>query len=722
MSCASCAGSIESLLKHSTGIQSVSVSAATNEALVEYDEKQTDAKAIRTLVQSLGYDLVIEKKVATEKGPVQESSIRRKLVVAFVFAIPVFVISMVWMHQKQLGILLMILSLPVVLYSGSGFYIRAWKQAQHRQVSMDTLVAISTGIAFIFSILIVLALGFWEKRGLHAHYYFEAATSVILFILTGKFIEARAKSGTGEAIRQLIGLQSDQALLIENGHSKLVPIATLNPGQHVLVKPGDKIPADGTIHSGFATIDESSLNGEPVPAGKTTGDKVFSGSICLDGSIEVIAEQTGESTWLARIIESVRIAQNSKAQVQELADKVATVFVPVVLGIALLTLTLWLLLGGTHKLEQGLLAMVSVLVIACPCALGLATPMALTVGIGRCAKKGILIRDANALQTAATTTDVVLDKTGTLTSGSPEISRIDWTLGEDTVENMQLFASLCGRSSHPLSATLGKYLNTEKLLTLLDFTNISGRGITAMYGSESLAAGNAQMMFETTTIIPVKRQLGDIDETPVFLSRNAKLIAVAWLKDPLRSGSKSGVANLKASGIKVHLLSGDREETVRHIAGECGISFYKSRVMPEEKAMYIRQLQAEGKQVAMVGDGINDSQALAQADTGIAMGSGSDIALHTAGISLSGSNPELIAEAIQLSSLTLRNIRQNLFWAFLYNLIGIPIAAGILFPWTGYMLSPEIAGAAMAFSSISVVLNSLRLRTAPLQSGTIIAN
>jgi Cu2+-exporting ATPase len=579
---------------------------------------------------------------------------------------------------------------------------------------MDTLVALSTGIAYLFSVFNMLFIDFWHQRELHAHVYFEAAAVVIAFILLGKLLEEKAKGNTSSAIKKLMGLQPKTVMVIQHdGTEKQTAIEDVNAGDVLLVKPGEKIAVDGMVTSGNSYVDESMLSGEPIPVLKQDGEKVFAGTINQKGSFQFKAVKVGKETMLAQIIKMVQDAQGSKAPVQKLVDKIAGIFVPVVMMIAILTFVLWLVLGGDNGVVQGLLAAVTVLVIACPCALGLATPTAIMVGVGKGAENGILIKDAESLELAKKVDAIVLDKTGTITEGRPQVTGIQW-LNDDDSSKPILF-SIEKQSEHPLAEAVVKNLDGVATTTLSMFDSITGKGAKAVHNSETYFVGNKKLLVENSIAIADQLQQqadewGRQSKTVIWFANSQQALSVIAIADKIKETSVQAIKEMQEMGIELYMLTGDNEATAKAIAEQTGIKHYKAEVLPQHKADFIKELQQQGKTVAMVGDGINDSTALATADVSIAMGKGSDIAMDVAKMTLISSDLTKIPQAIRLSKQTVATIRQNLFWAFIYNLLGIPLAAGILYPINGFLLNPMIAGAAMALSSVSVVSNSLRLK------------
>jgi Cu2+-exporting ATPase len=579
---------------------------------------------------------------------------------------------------------------------------------------MDTLVALSTGVAYIFSVFNTLFPEFWHERGLHAHVYFEAASVIIGFILLGKLLEEKAKGNTSSAIKKLMGLQPKTVTIVQDGGYQMeIPIEQVEIGNTIVVKPGEQIAVDGIVINGNSFVDESMLSGEPVPVLKNENDKVFAGTINQKGSFQFKADKVGSETMLAHIIKMVQDAQGSKAPVQKLVDKIAGIFVPIVIVIAVASFIVWNIFGGDNGFTQGLLALITVLVIACPCALGLATPTAIMVGVGKGAEKGILIKDAESLELAKKVNAVILDKTGTITEGKPVVTNDFWT--EETPILKQILFSIEKQSEHPLADAVVSHLKNQNTVSITQFESITGKGAKAEIDGITYFIGNKRLIQENEILIEnavaqKANQWGNEAKTVIWFANTKKTIAILAIADQIKATSKKAIEELQLSGIEVYMLTGDNEMTAKAVSEKVGIKHYKAEVLPEHKAAFVKQLQQQGKVVAMVGDGINDSTALAQADVSIAMGKGSDIAMDVAKMTIISSDLTKIPEAIHLSKSTVRTIKQNLFWAFIYNLIGIPIAAGILYPINGFLLNPMIAGAAMALSSVSVVSNSLWLK------------
>lgn len=719
MTCASCAGSAESIVKYQPGVVNASVNFATGNLTVEYLPNMTDASTLQKAVQGVGYDLLIEDETKQQETleAIHEKKFRtlkNKTIWAIILSLPVVIIGMFFMDMPYADPIMWLFSTPVVIWLGRDFFVNAWKQAKHRSANMDTLVALSTGIAYLFSVFNMLFADFWHQRGLHAHVYFEAATVIIAFILLGKLLEERAKGNTSSAIKKLMGLQPKTVIVVQaDGTEKQTAIEDVSAGDVILVKPGEKIAVDGMVISGNSYVDESMLSGEPVPVLKKEKEKVFAGTINQKGSFRFRAVKVGKETMLAHIIKRVQDAQGSKAPVQKLVDRIAGIFVPTVIGIAILTFTLWLILGGENGVVQGLLAAVTVLVIACPCALGLATPTAIMVGVGKGAENGILIKDAESLELAKKVNAIVLDKTGTITEGRPQVTGIKWLNNEDTAKEILL--SIEKQSEHPLAEAVVKHLGDVATTSLSMFDSITGKGAKADHDNETYYVGNKKLLAENNIAIAGELQdqaeeWGKQSKTVIWFANSKKALAVIAIADKIKETSVQAIREMQEMGIDLYMLTGDNEATAKAIAEQTGIKHYKAEVLPQHKADFVKELQSKGKVVAMVGDGINDSTALATADVSIAMGKGSDIAMDVAKMTIISSDLTKIPQAIRLSKQTVATIKQNLFWAFIYNVIGIPVAAGILYPVNGFLLNPMIAGAAMALSSVSVVSNSLRLK------------
>ena len=724
MSCASCSARVEKTLNHQSGVKKAVVNYASATATVEYDPTSCSSETLQQAVQAAGYDLLINQdgntlEEAEEAHNKKFSALKFRTTWAIILSMPVVIIGMFFMDMPHANPIMWALSTPVVFWLGRGFFTSAWKQLQHGSANMDTLVAISTGTAYLFSLFNMLFPDFWLSRGIHPHVYFEAASVIIAFILLGRLLEEKAKGNTSTAIKKLMGLQPKTVtIIVDEGHAvphssfeRVIPIEQIRPGDIVLVKPGERIAVDGIVTEGSSYVDESMLSGEPVAVSKHKDAKVFAGTINQKGSFRFRAEKIGTDTLLAKIIHMVQDAQGSKAPVQQLVDKIAGIFVPTIIGIAVLAFIAWMLLDGTGGFTHGLLAFVTVVIIACPCALGLATPTAIMVGIGKGAERGILIKDAESLEIAKKIDTVVLDKTGTVTEGKPVVSKLIWntqamTPGTGATAGNALsdiFYSLEKLSEHPLAEAVVNHLKESASIDIQDFESITGKGVKGRAQGRTYLAGNRKLLEENHIAIPPSLQeeatrLTSEAQTVIWFADEENVLAIAGITDRIKETSIRAVSELRAAGIEVHMLTGDNEATAREIARKAGIAHYQASVLPQDKAAFVSRLQAEGRKVAMVGDGINDSAALAQADLSIAMGGGSDIAMDVA-------------------KMTIRTIRQNLFWAFIYNIIGVPIAAGILYPINGFLLNPMIAGAAMAFSSVSVVSNSLLLKRKRIHEG-----
>jgi Cu2+-exporting ATPase len=709
------------MLKSLAGVADAGVNLSNQTAWVNFDPQLTTPQNLQQAIRSVGYDLLIDNEndhKATENVRQQEyTKMRARTIWAGILTLPVFTLGMFFMHWEFSAIISMVFSVPIIFWFGRGFFTNAWKQAAHFKANMDTLVALSTGIAFIFSLLNTLYPEFLLSRGLTPHVYFESASVIITFILLGKWLEERAKGKTSSSIRKLMGLQPDRVTIIENNSLKEIDISALQIGQHVLVKPGARVPVDGKVLDGTSFVDESSITGEPLPMEKKMGDKVFAGTANQKGSLTVTAEQVGSETILSQIVKMVEEAQGSKAPVQKLADKVAGIFVPIVMAIALLSFGAWVALGGDQGVVQGIVALVTVLAVACPCALGLATPTAMMVGIGKGAEKNILIKDAQSLEIAHKLNTIVLDKTGTITEGKPTVTNLQWYVNYDELNRYKsLLYSIESKSEHPLAeAIVSSLKDNSKYIPVDKFEVQAGMGIIASHNNEDFFVGNSKLLKTNKIAIPqtvaqLVEQWSAKGQTTMFFTNRRKIIAIIAIADKIKESSAKAIASLKSSGIEPIMLTGDNEQTASIVAKQVGIDRFKSSMLPHEKAQFVEHLQNQGKVVGMVGDGINDSHALALADVSFAMGKGSDIAMDVAKITLISSELTHIVTAIRLSKLTMRTVKQNLFWAFIYNIIGIPLAAGILYPIIGFQFDPMIAGMAMALSSVSVVSNSLRLR------------
>lgn len=718
MSCASCAARVDKTLNGLPGVYQATVNYATAVAQVEYNPEVCSDATLQSAVQDAGYDLLVDtgEDVADKAEEIRLTryrKIKRRTVAALLLSLPIMIISMFFEDISSLKYVLWILATPVVFGLGREFYINAWRQLKHGTSNMDTLVAVSTGIAYTFSVFNLLFPDFWLSRGIEPHIYFEAASVIIAFILLGRLLEERAKQNTSSAIKKLIGLQPKTVIIIVDSDERTVPITAVQKGDTILVKPGERIAVDGVVVTGESYVDESMLNGEPVPMHKQSGEKVFAGTINQKGTFRFIADKIGSDTMLAQIIRMVQDAQGSKAPVQKLVDRIARFFVPAIISISIIAFIAWIFLAPTNGFTNGLLAMVTVLIIACPCALGLATPTAIMVGIGKGVEKGILIKDAQSLEIAQKIDTIILDKTGTITAGHPVVVESLWENGFE--HSRKILYSLEKLSEHPLSDAVVNTLQNEKEISIDKFENVPGKGVKGIVGSQTYYAGNLSLLNDNhITIASHLQELANKwtqeAKTLVWFADSTQAIAAIALTDEIKQTSAQAISQLQKMGVEVYMLTGDNAISAQAISRKVGINHYKAGVLPNEKAQFIKELQANGKKVGMVGDGINDSAALAQADLSIAMGQGSDIAVDTAMATILSSDLLKIPETIRLSQLTIKTIYQNLFWAFIYNLIGIPIAAGIFYSVNGFLLNPMWASAAMAFSSVSVVLNSLRLK------------
>ena len=720
MSCAVCAGNVESTVQALSGVEKASVNFAAGTLTVTYNPSVITLEVMQAAVQAAGYDLIVEAEdpvaMQEEKARMHYKILRRNTIGAWTLSIPLALLGMVFMHVPFGNWIMMVLALAIMIFFGRSFYVNGVRHALKGKANMDTLVALSTSIAFLFSLFNTLCPGFWLGKGLEPHVYYEASGVIIAFVLLGKLMEERAKNSTSSAIKGLMGLQPKTARLVTDGREEEVPISNLQVGNVVSVRPGEKIPVDGTLLQGSSSVDESMLSGEPIPVEKNAGDRVLAGTINQKGAFTMEATSVGGTTVLAQIVQMVQSAQGSKAPVQRIVDKISGIFVPVVVLLSFLTFVCWLVIGGESYFSYALLSAVSVLVIACPCALGLATPTALMVGMGKGAEQHILIKDAFALANLCKVDTVVLDKTGALTQGVPVVTDSYW-ISDDNIRYLDVLYTAEQKSEHPLASAILCWLEESgaKVCEAENFESLTGRGVRIQVEGVTYWVGSQGLLDIFQAGIPekVRKQIGQWQEdgqSVVFYGQETRLLAVLAISDRIKPTSAEAVKELKKQGIEVHLLTGDGVRTAERVAATLDIGYYKAEVMPNDKEEYIISLQQQGKKVAMVGDGINDSQALARADVSIAMGKGTDIAMDVAMVTLITSDLLLLPGAIRLSKQTVRLIYQNLFWAFIYNVIGIPLAAGVLFPINGLLLNPMLASAAMAFSSVSVVLNSLRLK------------
>ncbi len=724
MTCASCSNSVESILKSQKGVFQAQVNLASNSVLVDFNPEQIKSKNLKKAVQSIGYDLTLmdnEEDLSAEVDKQKKSAYKKLKLNVFwagALSLPVMILSMAFPELEYGKVISALLAAPVLFIFGRRFFIGAWKQLKNKSANMDTLVALSTSIAYFFSLFNLFFPSVFLSRGLQPHVYFEASAIIIFFILIGKLLEEKAKSRTADAIKKLIGLQPKTVSVIDqDGKSLETQIKNVKINDLILIKPGQKIPVDGVVTDGNSFVDESTLTGEPIPVEKQSGSSLTSGTINQQGSLTMKAIKVGDQTFLNQLIKMVEEAQGSKAQIQKLVDKIAGIFVPIVISLSLLSLIIWLIFGGENALVHGLLSMVSVLVIACPCALGLATPTAIMVGVGKGSENGILIKNAQSLELAHKVDTIILDKTGTITEGKPSVQNELW-FTEDLAFKKTL-QTIESKSDHPLALAVSKHLenidaNETKVQSL---TNLLGKGIMATVDAKNYFVGNRKLLDDMKIAIHTETETKitnweELSLTVIYFFNRKELLAILGIADQIKATSKTAIAEMIKQNLEVIMLTGDHENTAGSIAKQVGITTFKSGLLPQDKANYVKELQAQGRIVAMVGDGINDSQALAQADVSIAMGQGSDIAIDVASMTIISSNLIKVTEALRLSKNTIHTIRQNLFWAFVYNVIGIPLAAGLLYPVNGFLLNPMIASAAMALSSVSVVLNSLRLKYA----------
>jgi P-type Cu+ transporter len=735
MSCASCARSVEDAIRAVPGVSDCSVNFGAEQAAVHYDGQKTNAEEIQHAVEEAGYaafslqeqEMVTGETDAEQTARIAElNKLRRRLIFGGIVTTILVIGGLpmmtglplpwipTWLHNPWLQL---VLTTPIQFWSGESFYTGTWKAFKRHTATMDTLVALGTSAAFFYSLFPTLVPEFFLEQGLEPAVYYEISAVVITLILLGRLLENRAKGQTSEAIRKLIGLQARTARIIRSGQEMEVAIEDVQLNDVVVVRPGEKIPVDGNIIEGGSTIDESMVTGESLPVKKQPGDEVIGATINKTGSFKFRATRVGKDTFLAQIVKLVQQAQGSKAPIQKLADQVTGWFVPAVIAIAILTFILWFNLMGNATMA--LVTTVSVLIIACPCALGLATPTSIMVGTGKGAENGILIKGAESLEVAHKLQAIILDKTGTITEGKPTVTdlvTVKGTANDNELALLRLAASVERSSEHPLAEAVVKYAQTQgvDLSDAQDFEAIAGSGVQGDVGGQWVQIGTHRWMQElgihTESLQQQWERLEYLGRTVVWMAVDGQIEAIMGIADAVKPSSTRVIRTLQRMGLEVVMLTGDNRRTAAVIAREVGIERVFAEVRPDQKAAQVESLQREGKVVAMVGDGINDAPALAQADVGMAIGTGTDVAIAASDITLISGDLQGIVTAIQLSRATLRNIRQNLFFAFIYNVAGIPIAAGILYPFFGWLLSPIIAGAAMAFSSVSVVTNALRLR------------
>ncbi|HMK57342.1 MAG TPA: heavy metal translocating P-type ATPase [Dissulfurispiraceae bacterium] len=728
MTCAACVGAVEKALKGIEGVVGASVNLATEKASVEYIPTVTGFDDFKRVIADAGYSAVlITKEFADSERETRRKeyeALRLRFIISLLLTVPIIIGSMFTLPVISSWYVLLVLATPVQFWSGLRFHKAAVSAIRHGSTNMNTLISVGTNAAYFFSLAATFTPQLFTSGGIVPNVYFDTSATIITLILLGRLLEARAKGKTSEAIKKLIGLQPETACILRGDQEREVPIAEVSEGDVIVVRPGERVPVDGEVVSGASTIDESMLTGESIPVEKLPGSMVYGGTVNKAGSFRFAAMRVGKETSLARIIKLVEEAQGSKAPIQRLADKIAGVFVPVVMGIAVMTFLLWLLLGPQHAFAPAFMNFIAVLIIACPCALGLATPTAIMVGTGKGAENGILIKDAEALELAHKINVVILDKTGTITKGEPEVADII-KLGSHSdmpvADLLQVAASAEKLSEHPLGKAIVRMANSEKITVRepLDFVSVSGGGVKAKTDGElQIIMGNQALLsgegIDTSEAEDITVKFASEGKTPVFMAVNKTLGAVFAIADPVKEDSAAAVRELVSMGIEVVMLTGDHRNTAESMARQVGIERFYAEVLPDRKTDIIKKLKAENKVTAMVGDGINDAPALASADVGIAIGTGTDIAIEASDITLTRGSLRSVVDAIKLSRLTIRTIRQNLFWAFIYNIVGIPVAAGLLHIFGGPLLNPMIASAAMSFSSVSVVTNSLRLKRKPL--------
>jgi len=734
MSCASCAGNIENVIRSVPGVEVCNVNFGAEQATVTYDSNKTDVAAIQDAVDAAGYSalpmqddvLAPEDDAERRERQAENRKLTRKVWVSGIISAVIVIGSLpvmtglpipfipMWLHDPWLQL---VLTTPVLFWAGRSFYINAWKALKRHTATMDTLVAIGTGAAYLYSLFPTFFPQWFISQGLKPDVYFEAASVIIALLLLGRLLENRAKGQTSEAIRSLMGLQAKTARVIRNGREVDIPIAQVIFGDVIIVRPGEKIPVDGEIIDGSSTIDEAMVTGESVPVKKQPGDEVIGATINKTGSFKFRATRVGKDTFLAQIVKLVQQAQGSKAPIQRLADQVTGWFVPVVIAIAIATFIIWYNIMG--NVTMALITTVGVLIIACPCALGLATPTSIMVGTGKGAENGILIKGADSLELAHKLQTVVLDKTGTITQGKPTVTdfvTVKGTANGNELKLLRLAASVERNSEHPLAEAVVQYAQSQgvELTDSQEFEAIAGSGVQGYVSNQWVQIGTNrwmnELLIDTSSLQQQWERLEYLGKTVIWIAVNGKVEGIMGIADAVKPSSVVAIRALQKMGLSVVMLTGDNRRTAEVIAREVGIQRVFAEVRPDQKAATVEKLQSEGKIVAMVGDGINDAPALAQADVGMAIGTGTDVAIAASDITLISGDLQGIVTAIQLSRATIRNIKQNLFFAFIYNVAGIPIAAGILFPFFGWLLNPIIAGAAMAFSSVSVVTNALRLR------------
>ena len=725
MHCASCASNSQRKLKKVAGVDSAEVSYATEEACVIFDPKQAKTSDLNTAVESLGYTAHIgeaDHQQMSEHDHMSHggdlSKLKIKLLVSAFLTTPMMLAMLpgmpMWLMDSRLHL---VLATPVQFWVGKQYYLSAWRALKNGMTNMDTLITLGTSVAYFFSISVILFGSDLHKLGIEAHAYFETSAAIITLILLGKFLEARSKGQTSDAIKKLLDLQAKKARVIRDGKEIEIPVEEVRVSDLIKVKPGEKIPVDGVIEKGSAAVNESMVTGESVPVTKNKGDQVVGATLNTNGNLIIKATKIGTDTFLAHVIDLVKKAQGSKAPIQKLVDRVSSIFVPSVIALSIISFGLWWFLGPEPVLIHSLIAMIGVLIIACPCALGLATPVSIMVGVGKGAENGILIKDAENLEVAGKISTVVFDKTGTLTEGKPELQKLifsDQVQNKNAVE--QLILSLESESHHPLAeAVVKKLIKKHPIKEVKDFKDISGKGVQGRISGSSILIGTKTFLEENKielneNLVEQAQELANRAQTTSYVAIDGKHVAVLGIADTVKKTSKAVISKLHQLGIKSVMLTGDNQKTAEAVAKQIGIDQVKAEVLPKDKQDVINQLKKDGEVVAMIGDGINDAPALAAADIGIAMGLGTDVAIETAGVTLLRSDISLVPKAVKLSKATLKNIQQNLFWAFGYNIILIPVAMGALYPFFAIQLNPVLASAAMALSSVSVVTNALRLK------------
>lgn len=724
--CASCIAKIENALQAVSGVTDVKMNFANHTVSVSTNNT-VSAKTLIQAIKQIGYGATLIEGLEQNESLKEElenryySSLINKTVVAAIVGVPLFILGVVDAVpslQTETGywtnFVFGLVTLGVLIYSGGHFFIGGWKALRVHTANMDTLIAIGTGIAWLYSMIAIVFTSLLPPMAQHV--YFEAVAIIIALVNLGAVLELRARRHTSQAIQRLMKLQPKTARLIRDKEEIDVPIETLQIGDLIRVRPGEQIPIDGALTEGASYVDESMLTGEPLPSEKKTGDKVIGGTLNKSGSFIFKASHIGKETVLAQIIQMVQQAQNSKPALARLADQISSFFVPAVLIIAIVTALIWFNADIEPRIAYMLVTSMAVLVIACPCALGLAVPISVTVGIGKAAEYGILIRHADALQQAGQLTTIVLDKTGTITQGQPQVTGVYPVPNYDKNKVLMLAASLEVGSEHPLAEAIVIAAKKDgiTLLNATDFQAITGQGVSGMLDGQKIWLGNHRLMEQQDIQLGALKEQADqfaaSGQTPIFVATEQEVIGILTIADPIKPDSKSAIQRLQRMGLKVIMITGDHQITAHAIASQVGITDVLAEVLPKDKAGKIIKLQTSGETVGMVGDGINDAPALAQAEVGFAIGTGTDIAIESAGITLMRGSLQGVADAIMISQKTIRNMKQNLFGAFIYNIMGIPIAAGILFPFTGLLLNPMIAGAAMALSSVTVVTNANRLR------------